>query len=57
MNQYETQAMAQLFVEKGHSVGDFSDLCDGYIINTCSVTAVADKKNRAVCFFFSKSFK
>ena len=48
MNQYETQAMAQLFVEKGHSVGDFSDLCDGYIINTCSVTAVADKKNRAV---------
>ena len=48
MNQYETQAMAQLLTEKGHTVGDFGETCDGYIINTCSVTAVADKKNRAV---------
>ena len=32
----------------GHSVGDFQESCDAYIINTCSVTAVADKKNRAV---------
>ena len=35
-------------VEKGHEVGTFQEACDGYIINTCSVTAVADKKNRAV---------
>ena len=47
-NQYETQAMEQLFREKGHEIGTFSDECHGYIINTCSVTAVADKKNRAV---------
>ena len=47
-NQYETQAMEQLFREKGHEIGTFSDDCHGYIINTCSVTAVADKKNRAV---------
>ena len=47
-NQYETQAMAQLFAEKGHEIGAFVEKCDGYIINTCSVTAVADKKNRAV---------
>ena len=47
-NQYETQAMEQLFREKGHEIGTFSDACHGYIINTCSVTAVADKKNRAV---------
>jgi len=47
-NQYETQAMEQLFVQLGHSVGSFDGVCDGYIINTCSVTAVADKKNRAV---------
>ena len=47
-NQYETQAMEQLFLAKGHEVGTFDEKCDGYIINTCSVTAVADKKNRAV---------
>ena len=47
-NQYETQAMEQLFGALGHSVGNFDETCDGYIINTCSVTAVADKKNRAI---------
>ena len=47
-NQYETQAMEQLFVAAGHTVAPFEEACDGYIINTCSVTAVADKKNRAV---------
>ncbi len=48
VNQYETQAMEQLLVGMGHTVGKFEEACDGYIINTCSVTAVADKKNRAV---------
>ena len=48
VNQYETQALEQLLVAQGHEIGDFSGVCDGYIINTCSVTAVADKKNRAV---------
>ena len=48
VNQYETQAMEQLLVARGHQIGDFGGVCDGYIINTCSVTAVADKKNRAV---------
>ena len=47
-NQYETQAMEQIFAAKGHAIGNFAETCDGYIINTCSVTAVADKKNRAV---------
>ena len=47
-NQYETQAMEQLLRQLGHTVGGFEEACDGYIINTCSVTAVADKKNRAV---------
>ena len=47
-NQYETQAMEQLLVAAGHEVGRFEEACDGYIINTCSVTAVADKKNRAI---------
>ena len=48
VNQYETQAMEQLFAARGYTVGDFHSLCDIYIVNTCSVTAVADKKNRAV---------
>ena len=47
-NQYETQAMERLLTEMGHEICPFSEPCDGYIINTCSVTAVADKKNRAV---------
>ncbi len=48
VNQYETQAMEQLLRSLGHDIGHFDEVCDGYIINTCSVTAVADKKNRAV---------
>ena len=47
-NQYETQAMERLLTDLGHEIGHFDEPCDGYIINTCSVTAVADKKNRAV---------
>ena len=47
-NQYETQAMERLLTEMGHDVCHFEDDCDGYIVNTCSVTAVADKKNRAI---------
>jgi len=47
-NQYETQAMERLLVEKGHEIGRFDEPCDAYVVNTCSVTAVADKKNRAV---------
>ena len=40
--------MEQIFAAAGHEIGSFDEKCDGYIINTCSVTAVADKKNRAV---------
>ena len=47
-NQYETQAMERLLMDRGHTIGSFDETCDGYIVNTCSVTAVADKKNRAV---------
>ncbi len=47
-NQYETQAMEQLLQAQGHQIGTFAEECQGYIINTCSVTAVADKKNRAI---------
>ena len=48
VNQYETQAMERILSGMGHEIGSFDEACDGYIINTCSVTAVSDKKNRAV---------
>ena len=48
VNQYETQAMERLLQDMGHEIRPWEDPCDGYIINTCSVTAVADKKNRAI---------
>ena len=48
VNQYETQAMERLLQDMGHEIRPWEDICDGYIINTCSVTAVADKKNRAI---------
>ena len=35
-------------MDLGHEIGHFDEVCDAYIVNTCSVTAVADKKNRAV---------
>ena len=46
VNQYETQAMQQLLLRHGHTLGAFDEVCDGYIINTCTVTAVSDKKSR-----------
>ena len=48
VNQYETQAMEQCLVQRGHEIGSFDEHCDGFVINTCSVTAVADRKNRTV---------
>ena len=47
-NQYETQAMERLLTDAGHTILPWEASCDGYVINTCSVTAVADKKNRAI---------
>ena len=46
VNQYETQAMEQELTERGHTLVDFEDTADAYIINTCSVTAISDKKSR-----------
>ena len=48
VNQYETQALEQLFAARGHAVVPFEEAADAYIINTCTVTAVSDKKSRQV---------
>ncbi len=46
VNQYETQALEQLFTQRGHTLVPFDGDADAYVINTCTVTAVSDKKSR-----------
>lgn len=46
VNQYETQAMEQELTAQGHELVAFEEPADAYIINTCSVTTVSDKKSR-----------
>lgn len=46
VNQYESKAMAAMFEEKGFEVVGETEWADVYVINTCTVTAVADKKSR-----------
>lgn len=48
VNQYESQAMETLLRERGHQETDFESPADAYIVNTCSVTAVSDKKCRNI---------
>ena len=48
VNQYETQALEQLVTQRGHSLVPFEEAADAYVINTCTVTAVSDKKSRQV---------
>lgn len=48
VNQYETQALEQLLTQRGHTLVPFEQAADAYIINTCTVTAVSDKKSRQV---------
>lgn len=46
VNQYETNAMSQQFIEAGYEVVDFNDIADIYVVNTCTVTNMADRKSR-----------
>ena len=46
VNAYETEAMQQILEDAGYQIVDFGDKADVYVINTCSVTNVADKKSR-----------
>ena len=46
VNLYDTEAMAELFTEKGYEVVDFEEYADVYLINTCTVTNLGDKKSR-----------
>ena len=46
VNQCESDAMIGLFKNKGYELVDFSDMADIYVINTCTVTNLADRKSR-----------
>ena len=45
VNQYETNAMSQEFIKAGYEVVEFTDIADIYIVNTCTVTNIADRKS------------
>ena len=46
VNQYETDAMEEIFQKGGYKIRDFHEKADIYVINTCTVTNMADRKSR-----------
>ncbi|MGH4050988.1 MAG: tRNA (N(6)-L-threonylcarbamoyladenosine(37)-C(2))-methylthiotransferase MtaB [Clostridium sp.] len=46
VNQYESEAMVEKFSRQGYEVVEFNEVSDVYIINTCTVTNMGDKKSR-----------
>lgn len=48
VSQYETEAVAEAFAEKGFLRASFDEVCDVYVINTCTVTAESDRKSRQI---------
>jgi threonylcarbamoyladenosine tRNA methylthiotransferase MtaB len=46
VNQYETEAMIELFKNKGYTIVSEEDFADIYVINTCTVTNMSDRKSR-----------
>lgn len=48
VNQYEADCYAKMFSDKGWEIGSFSEKCDAYIINTCAITNVGERKSRQI---------
>ena len=48
VNQYETEAMTESFENAGYEIVDYSEYADVYIINTCTVTNMGDRKSRQI---------
>ena len=46
VNIYETEAMRQALIREGYEIRSFEEAADVYVINTCSVTNIADRKSR-----------
>ncbi len=48
VNLYESEAIVNKFVENGFEFASFDDICDVYIINTCTVTSTSDSKSKKI---------
>ena len=48
VNHYESEAMAEKFIREGYEVTEFTEVADVYVINTCTVTNMGDKKSRQI---------
>ena len=48
VNQYESNVIQNEFEKNGYEIVDFSEYADAYIINTCTVTSMSDKKSRQI---------
>lgn len=48
VNQYETNAMIERFIKANYEIVDFEELSDIYVINTCTVTNMSDRKSRQI---------
>ena len=46
VNMYESEAMAEKFIKNGYEVVEFDEMADVYVVNTCTVTNMSDKKSR-----------
>lgn len=48
VNTYESEYVMNLFKEKGYTISSYDDICDIYVINTCTVTNQSDSKSRKI---------
>ena len=48
VNQYETNVMADMFKSEGYDIVEFEEFADVYVVNTCTVTNMSDRKSRQV---------
>ncbi|MEE1280240.1 MAG: tRNA (N(6)-L-threonylcarbamoyladenosine(37)-C(2))-methylthiotransferase MtaB [Oscillospiraceae bacterium] len=55
VNQYESQALSELLLQKGHTIVETSQSADAFIINSCTVTATGDSKSKKAARHFKKN--
>lgn len=48
VNQYEADCYAKMFADKNWEIGAFDEVCDVYVINTCAITNVGERKSRQI---------
>ncbi len=48
VNQYEIDCYAKIFRDSGWEIGEFSEKCDAYVINTCAITNIGERKSRQI---------